>query len=61
MSVNCISCGNVINEIHDTTYSNLKTERAYVGQHTGNIYKCVVCDEKTLDNFLSGETEYYNG
>ena len=60
MSVNCIGCGYLIEEISDTTYSNIKTERAYVGQHTGNIYKCVVCDEKTLDNFLSGETEYYN-
>ena len=57
MSVDCIHCGKELEEVHDTTYSNINTERAYKGQHTGNIYFCEDCELMTIDNFLSGRTE----
>jgi len=37
----------------DTTYSNMKTERAEIGQQTGDIYKCETCELFWIDDFLS--------
>lgn len=51
----CQECGSDIHEIHDTTYSNVETHRAYVGQHTGDIYKCEECGSTWIDDFLANE------
>ena len=57
--MNCYHCDKELNneDIHDTTYSNVNTGRASVGQHTGDIYKCPECEQYTLDNFLSCKLE----
>ncbi len=34
----CPDCGGCKVEQNDTTYSNVNTSRAKIGQHTGNIY-----------------------
>ncbi|MBD1583470.1 hypothetical protein [Pseudoalteromonas sp. S16_S37] len=33
----CISCDEDLENVHDTTVSNIETDRCYIGQHTGNI------------------------
>lgn len=50
----CFNCESELEEIHDTTYSNIETERCSVGQHTGDIYYCENCELMTIDCFLSG-------
>ena len=40
-------------EAYDTTYSNVNTSRARIGQHTGNIYFCETCENHWLENFLN--------
>ena len=47
-TIKCHSCEEEI-EITDTTYSNIKTNRCNVGDHTGNIYFCKKCDCNYLE------------
>jgi len=49
----CPDCGNEMGNPVDTTYSNMKTERAEIGQQTGDIYKCETCELFWIDDFLS--------
>lgn len=44
-------------KITDTTYSNINTERASEGQHTGDIYTCEDCEQHFVENFLTGNFE----
>lgn len=60
MSIDCIHCGEEIEEKTDTTVSNIETSRASIGQHTGDIYFCDKCENYTLDCFLTGKTEYWD-
>ena len=39
MCLECPECGELIGDIHDTTYSNITTSRCIAGEHTGNIYQ----------------------
>ena len=55
----CLNCKKEM-ELIDTTYSNIKTDRANIGQHTGDIYSCAECDKMFIDNFLSGKVEDWN-
>lgn len=48
----CPDCGGCM-EQNDTTYSNVNTSRAKIGQHTGNIYFCETCENHWLENFLN--------
>ena len=48
----CPDCNIEIEKVN-TTYSNMNTERAKIGQHTGNIYKCEQCENHYLENFLN--------
>ena len=48
----CPDCGGCM-EQNDTTYSNVNTRRASVGQYTGNIYRCQTCENSWLENFLN--------
>jgi len=48
----CPDCGGCM-EQNDTTYSNINTSRAKVGQHTGDIYFCQTCENHWLENFLN--------
>ena len=57
MCLECPECSELIEDIHDTTYSNITTSRCRAGEHTGNIYKCEKCESVWIDNFLSGEIE----
>lgn len=56
----CPECGSEMVQV-DTTYSNINTARATVGQHTGDVYHCDCCEELYLDNFLSGQIEAWHG
>ena len=56
----CPECGEII-EQSDTTYSNVNTDRAREGQHTGNIYWCEKCETYWLENLLdNGSIERYS-
>jgi len=59
MSIVCLECGKEL-DIHDTTYSNINTERTKIDQHTGNIYKCEDCGMCFIDNFLTGKIERWS-
>lgn len=61
MSIQCPTCENELVDIHDTTYSNISTSRCNAGDHTGDIYVCEECDERWLDNFLTGGIEEWRG
>jgi hypothetical protein len=50
----CFNCGEEIEDVHDTLFSNVNTERCRAGEHTGNVYLCDACDLYTVDCFLSG-------
>lgn len=54
----CPDCGQEM-ELIDTTYSNILTLRAAVGQHTGDIYWCNTCEEHYIDDFLSNSVHYW--
>jgi len=58
--MNCPDCEKEM-ELVDTTYSNVKTKRAEVGQHTGDIYYCKRCETRYLYNFLTNKLEIWNG
>jgi predicted RNA-binding Zn-ribbon protein involved in translation (DUF1610 family) len=47
----CPECGKEM-PLKDETYSNINTERAKVGQKTGNIYQCDECWSEWIDDFL---------
>ena len=57
--IQCPDCNKDLDR-HDTTYSNINTERAKVGQHTGDIYKCDDCEANYIDNFLTGQIEAWS-
>ena len=59
--MNCPECDSEMGEPVDTTYSNINTERASKGQHTGNIYWCEQCECHYLDNFLTHQTYPWKG
>lgn len=50
--LSCPECGSCMEQT-DTTHSNINTNRATVGQHTGNIYTCTVCEIHWLENFFN--------
>ena len=60
-TVQCPECSNDMGDPVDTTYSNINTGRATVGQHTGDIYYCEKCEVNWLDDFLSNRTIVWNG
>lgn len=49
----CMFCGDEM-DLVDTTTSNTKTDRADIGQHTGNIWYCEDCDTRFIEDFLAG-------
>ncbi len=55
----CPSCNGELTQ-EDTTYSNMNSERASAGQHTGDIYFCDLCEEYYLDNFLDNKIQKWN-
>lgn len=55
----CIECGAEMETV-DTTISMFNSDRAYKGQHTGDIYYCEHCERHFLDNFLTDELECYS-
>lgn len=57
--MNCPHCDKEM-KIIDTTYSNVETARATVGQHTGDIYQCPDTGSCFIDNFLTGEFEIWS-
>lgn len=57
---NCINCGYSDLELVDTLHSNVNTDRAKVGQLTGEVYRCENCEELQVDNFLTGKTEPFS-
>ena len=57
--MDCPECGKEMNQI-DSTYCNTKTDRAEIGEHTGNVYECVDCERIFLDNFLNGKLHEWN-
>ena len=54
--LSCPECSNEMEQI-DTTYSNMKTDRCEVGQHTGDIYECKICEMVFINNMLNGKLE----
>lgn len=55
----CPDCGGCMEQV-DTTYSNINTNRAKVGQHTGDIYFCENCEQHYIDNLLTGNVESWS-
>jgi len=48
-------------ELVDSTYCNYNSTRADKGQHTGDIYYCVACDIKWLDDFINRCIKVWQG
>ena len=57
--LSCPECSKAMEQV-DTTYSNTKTQRAEIGQHTGDIYFCEHCEQHYIDNLLSGNIEAWS-
>ncbi len=57
--LSCPECSKAIVQV-DTTYSNTKTSRAEVGQHTGDIYFCEHCEQHYIDNLITGNVEAWS-
>jgi uncharacterized protein with PIN domain len=57
--LSCPECSKAMEQV-DTTYSNTKTHRAEIGQHTGDIYFCEHCEQHYIDNLLSGNIEAWS-
>ena len=57
----CPNCATEMGDPVDTTYSNIKTGRADIGDHTGDIYWCEVCELRWLDDLLSDEIYVWQG
>lgn len=53
--MDCPECGNEFEEVHDTLYSNITTQRCNAGDHTGDVYLCEKCEQLWVDDFLNGE------
>ena len=49
----CPDCGEEMGDPVDTTFSNIHTDRAKPGQHTGDIYECEKCEQRWIDDFLN--------
>ncbi len=58
--MNCPDCGKDIEDKHDTTYSNINTERVKIGQHTGDIYWCDICEQNFIDCFITEKIRVWN-
>ena len=50
----CPECDSLL-EFNDTTYSNIDTIRANIGQKTGDIYFCNKCESFWIDDYLDGK------
>jgi hypothetical protein len=59
--MNCPDCGSDMGDPVDTTYSNITTTRASVGQHTGDIYSCEECEIRWLDDCLARRVVVWHG
>ena len=57
--LSCLECSKAMEQV-DTTYSNINTNRAKVGQHTGDIYFCENCEQHYIDNLLTGNVESWS-
>jgi len=57
----CPDCEEEMGDPVDTTYSTVKTYRAEIGQHTGDIFYCPICDVKWLDDFLEIKIRPWHG
>ena len=57
--LSCPDCGGFM-EQNDTTYSNVNTSRAKLGQHTGDIYFCEHCEHHYIDNLITGNFESFS-
>jgi len=57
----CPDCESEMGDPVDTTYSNIRTHRAEVNQHTGDIYWCEQCEVKWLDDFLERKIRPWPG
>ena len=57
--LSCPECSKAMEQV-DTTYSNTKTSRSEVGQHTGDIYFCEHCEQHYIDNLLTGNIEAWS-
>jgi len=57
--LSCPECSEVMDKV-DTTFANVKTNRAEVGQHTGDIYFCEHCEQHYIDNLLTGDVEAWS-
>lgn len=57
--MDCLDCSKEM-ELTDTTYSNINTLKAVVGDHTGDIYFCEHCDKHFIDDFLCGYVREWN-
>ena len=55
----CPECLKTMEQV-DTTFSNVKTNRTEVGQHTGDIYFCEHCEQHYIDNLLTGSVESWS-
>jgi hypothetical protein len=55
----CPACKNEM-EFEESVHSNYESQRAKVGEHTGDVYKCKECELIYLDNFLSGKLELFS-
>jgi len=47
-------------DLHDTTYSNINTSRAKIGQYTGNIYWCESCERAFIEDFLTNTVYFWS-
>ena len=57
--LSCPECSKEMEQV-DTTYSNTKTSRTEVGQHTGYIYFCEHCEHHYIDNVLTSNIESWS-
>jgi hypothetical protein len=57
--MDCPICDNEM-EFKESTYSNYNSNRAIKSQHTGDVYRCEICEETYLDDFLSGKLRVFN-
>jgi hypothetical protein len=58
-ALSCPECSTKMDQV-DTTYSNVKTSRTEVGDHTGDIYLCGCCEQHYIDDLLTGNVESWS-
>jgi len=56
--ITCPDCGGEMEQT-DTTFSNVKTDRCNIGDHTGNILSCEPCECLWIENLLNGNIERF--